>query len=581
MSRLSSIGARHFFLLLILPILLLAGVLYWSSLGQPPKSRRYYFRMDDDQVEQVHLHESKGWDHLAAGLAPVPGEDAIRVYRFFKEADETVVVNLWFRQPPQGENVFSVQSKDNMYTFENVDSAGRPMDLTDLTTETGLLYFTFGARTNGSYRDPVLSGFRLRFSPPERPSHKGAMVFFFVCTLLFYLLLLAIIVPRCYKICREWINESRRVVSTPLFMILALVLVLICLLYLFQVSWRGEKKFDDVAAIGNAAVLLDQGFDTDYLFFRSRVRPGFLAFVQPWLRLFPTQVLAITQTPADFKHRFFYKYDRTDQTYGHYYYPEISKVCLALGCLAFFSLATLFAGFRFRPESVLLATIFTISCVLRADPIILTGTFTFFVIIIAVLFAFRATQRGDTWTWPVAGFGLSFAILTKETFVIALAPILALQIRWFWAQRSLRATGLLGLYWGVALSLPLWYYGSVISGGLAEILTNFWEHLDTQQIQSYPSLTLPLAVQNLWTVFGPLLLLSIPGFFYALRRRLSSPGDFLCFFWLLGATSTFTMPYVFPRFFQYMIPPVVYFSVCWLDPLIRNRFLFRLRQGNP
>ncbi|MCX7048751.1 MAG: hypothetical protein NTX50_25100, partial [Candidatus Sumerlaeota bacterium] len=389
---------------------------------------------------------------------------------------------------------------------------------------------------------------------------------------------------------------------------------------------KGEFQvlpFDDRRAIANAALLLDNGFDTSQLYFRSRLRPGFLAAALPFVRLFPQKLSLVQRAPSDQFRQMWQEFDRNDGAYGKYFQREFSLVYMLYALLACALIYGLFREFGARSNAAWLGVglaAYAWGCVMEIP---ITQSWSLLINVAAILAWLRATRSTQKYI-PAAGAGLlmGLAVLTKETAVTSIIPILAMQaMNWLASRRaqppnpalsfvdigssdssrsdsmnsdlarsdtarsgssrsdfarsgssrsdmahsgSARAdqqSAIRGLviYWFFAALLPcIWYY-LFLQGMFTEVFAFKSSHLYQQSLQSYPP-TAQTWARDLWQVFNWAWLLVLIGLARRIRRGLPTAADRFCLIWLLVGLLPLALPYIFPRFFQYLIPPAAWFA---------------------
>ena len=84
---------------------------------------------------------------------------------------------------------------------------------------------------------------------------------------------------------------------------------------------------------------------------------------------------------------------------------------------------------------------------------------------------------------------------------------------------------------------------------------------------------------DLFKVFSIFLPVALAGMLLSLKRQaLATTQTRFFFFWAIGASTVFLLPYIFPRFLQYFIPSMAYFASIVFLALVR--FAHR-GKGNP
>lgn len=379
----------------------------------------------------------------------------------------------------------------------------------------------------------------------------------------------------------------------------------------FASIWSASKPHDDLWALGNARLLALRRFHTQDLFFRSRVRPGFLALALPLQTGLPHATASVSYTFSDGKERLFHVYDRLGWSWGTRIYPEASILgfLLALAGLALTGrLAFALDGGRGALARAILVVALAAWFWKRAldtalvSPITLSATWT---VQLAAMLAFaEATRVSRRWMgWATAGVMAGIGVLFNESALAFLVPIALFQVycwwtgwtkwtgrpgqmdgaRWTgwtkrtegvwqtngtwgtkWTKRTERRDLVRGVavFWCLAAALPVFYYGLVLDGGFAEISKNFKQHLASQTIlEGFERRGIAGTVRVLWAVFGVGLVPAAAGMALSLRRRARIAHSAVFFaVWLLGCATVFTLPYFYPRFLVYMIPGMAWFA---------------------
>jgi hypothetical protein len=506
---------------------------------------------------------------LRCFVTRVPGE---RVLAQLQAANGgSVRTRLTLRLPPHGE-----QSRQAVIPFPQQADDGRLLngviDLTpDLAPDDAYFHLTVRCeRAPGPGADlaPALTRIELRFDAPPPPSVRlGAAVFFGVVGLFGWWVLLGFLPPRLGGYLRQlWrIRPTRR----GRLAVAVLMLVVMAGLAAHPI-WRDPKEYDDRWALSNARLLAARRFHTEDLFFRSRVRPGFLAVSLPPATCLPHVLASVSYNPADFQQRLFYVFDRTGATWGTRIYPEATLwgLLLALAGVALTGACGLMLDHRpGRRTRALLTSLLAAWFLHRTlggplvSPITLSVTWTFH---LAAMLAFLELLRfPGRRTCLTAGLLTGLAILLKEDALALILPIALLQADDLWLHRSERFRPAYFIaFWLLAAAPAMLYYGAIIDGGFGEILTSMRQHLASQPgLANIQTRSLAGAGRALTAVFGLGLAPAAVGLIGAFRpARFANPATRLALYWLIGGCTPFLLPYFYPRFFLYMIAPMAWLA---------------------
>ncbi len=533
-----------------------------------------------NQKIAVHIIKDDGWLATPDGLALVPGTTAERVYEFDKDPTHEVMLKLSFTVPPGGDNKLLIQKGNAVHITENVNLTGESLNITSKLSGYGPFNITLAARLPPAESPGlvvVVREFECTIFAPHS-LRTSALVFFVLLSLILYCLILYILVPDLVRIdLIAWNRPHGFRAATVLF----LVGFCICGALIWgKKQWYGEKKFDDIMAVSNASLLLDRGFDTEVLYFRSRLRPAYFSFVQPLVTFFPNTLITVTKSPADFQRRIWLIYDRDASSYGKAIYPEVSSASMLLTLLIVLCLYRIFRLFDVEQAHAALATVLAMFFFSNALTIVLTQTLVLFINIFAVYLALRVFHSGQTRLLLPAGVAISLAVLTKTASITSIILIVILQI--VLIARSPKALTVLGhvvLYWSVAAVLPLIWFEGFLGGTIQEYSAFLKEYSSTQQAQQYPSTSFARVLLDLFKVFSIFLPVALAGMLLSLKRQaLAKAQTRFFFFWAIGASAVFLLPYIFPRFLQYFIPSMAYFASIVLMALVRfahQRLVFK------
>lgn len=514
---------------------------------------------------------AEGIPHPGVSLAVPGGTGVRRVYRIARSPAQELELRLRGAAHPSIRISVVV---DGCTIARDLQPGGPHLDLTGTTTAGLNAVVEIVIRNIApSGSSPVIALSQIDFiRTSERPAvHWGALIYYATAGIFFWLFVVCVAIPHMFS----RIVADRAALIEPrdrlLFVggILAIVLAFGWLW--LQPEWRIKKDYDDRAAVSNAAMLLESGFDQSLVYFRSRVRPGFLSIVQPLLALAPHTLVSYWINPSDNFRQLWWIYDQNDPSIGLFAYPLLSWMAVGLALLMIGAVYGLYrdlkAGLLFAGVATLLAVIFYG----RSLTIAITQTVNLFVNVLVVWYFIRAV-------WPepddvgggggvsdgftsnlgaklLGGLFLGFACLIKETALTSIVAIGLFILLDGPARQTMRRVVRSLPFWLAALVFPCWYFGLVAEGGFGEITANFGSHLEQGELNPFEPLTFGTGMRDLAIVFSWIgLALAAAGIVVRLMRRPVARADRLFLAWTIGCLPVFTLPYIFPRFLKYFIP---------------------------
>ena len=551
---------------------LLAAALGWAFLRRPPP-KTFVDPFTGSPFYESHVVRSEGWTAAPGGLSLAPGASGLRQLQLPKRQGQRILLSLRFRQPQGGMNRVHVGKPDprgegpgRAVLWENQDFDFEAKDLGEVLEGAGYFFVTLHAETPPNAvasSEPLITRFAVRYEPAERPFHWGAALFFFLLAVLGYGVFLFVIAPEAWAAAHS-IGRAISALRLP-WAVLASALALAGVLAVgAHGQWREQKRFDDLAALGSACLLGENGFDLSETFFRARIRPALGAWLQPWASLLRHDLSASTFTPSDRKERMFFFYDRPGWSYGKRLYPEMSPFFALLAVAGLLLCARL--GERLGLGALSSAGLFVFGSFFMSRCLYnsLSEAASLTTTTAAAFLAAEAWRRPSRWRIFVAGVVFSFTILLKETFVVLAAAVGAYQI-WTWRLKEAPAQGNRWAqflsFWGLAATLPLVYYGLLLDTGFGEILANHRLIYYAEKYHGYEPLRLASGLRTYWTAFGVGLPLAVIGLARAVRARTRTQADRFFLAWFAGSLWTLTLPFLFARFLVFSIPPFAYLAV--------------------
>ncbi|MBN1866312.1 hypothetical protein JW916_03370 [Candidatus Sumerlaeota bacterium] len=579
---------------LVVSGLLAAALTAWMVAGALRVKTDRTFLASLQPVEEGDFFKSRdayiGWAKPAGpGLWLDPGARGQISFLIYADPGEKVVASLRVRNDPTIRTKVVLQPADQAYRFLDVPEATteKPVvplryDLTSALAGAHYFYFIVDSRreADGESEGTVRAVESLKFDffgSAPRPVRIASCLFFSGVCFLAWWTLFGWIVPAAVEGIRvpvESLFRSRRSAAFRRAVLGAILVIALGASWKVVAApvWRLPKLHDDRWALSNARLLAIRRFHTDDLFFRSRIRPGLLALMLP-LQTAVRQDLATTSyAPSDFRERTFYVFERRDETWGTRMYAEASVLgmlfaLLALGLTA--RLALRFQGRGAGPLRAALVLLFAAWFLRRilgtslVSPISLAATWLFLVAPM-VAFALAARNPRRRTPWAFAGVLTGLAGLFSESALTVLLPIALYQLQLYGARPRHRFAmrNAVVVFWIAAAALPTVYYGLVIDGGFGEIAGSFAGHLKSSAfLENYEETSVRGAARALWAAFGVGLPFALAGMILQLRpggRVPGATGFFLL--WLLGCLTVFTLPYLYPRFLIYTIPPLAWFA---------------------
>lgn len=560
----SRIGVRRTVGALCLIVVL--GGLAWRS-TRMADSLELVDTFDQRSRMPTFMQPPVGGQAVAGGLALRGGETAVRRYRITRAADHRSFIRVKKGDDPRIEaelmlllGAFEVASVIDGKGFD-----GRPIDVTSLT-EPGSNWIELRLSNRAPPGTPpllALESFAIERRGERHPTAGLPFAFYWGACVFFWVGLAAFIIPGvASEIRTDWSGsaiERGRLIA-------ALLILVGCVAWLCLLpEWRSKKDYDDRTAISNGATLIESGYDPSALYFRSRVRPGFLSMSLPLLVLSPHRFYELWFNPSDFHLREWLIYDEDNGSFGLAIYPTLSLAALASALAMICLLYAIYRRLDISPLTAFLAAALFSLYFGRSLAIAVTQT-TNLLVNLAAVWAFLAWGRGGS-AGPkfAAGLFMGFAFIVKETalttalclilFLLSSGPLSLLGAR-------LRASI---PFWIGAAFWPLLFFGFVSEGGFAELFANFDEHLRQQELNQFESLTVASGLKDLWSVFSVGLPIAILGLAVSARKKFASPGARFLICWTIGCLPVFTLPYIFPRFLQYMIPSFSIWTVIGLE----------------
>lgn len=510
---------------------------------------------------QSYMERGEGEPLPSGELGVAGGEKARRRYIVNRRADQRLFLRIKKSPSPMINFAAVLVYLNAEVPLDPALLDGRPIDITQ-DTAPGKMRIELRMENRdspGGPPIPALESFSIERWAPKAPIRWGGFLFFAAGATYFWFVVLIIVVPSIWARCsldRAGLTDRRRI----LWMLGAAVVLGGCIWLWAHPVWKAKKDYDDRTAISNGALLLDFGYQSGQMYFRSRVRPAFPAIIQPLLVAAPHRFDSYWLNPSDNFTRDWFIYDQDNWSFGLFEYPFL---CFAAMSLALVMAGLLYSIYRKVDASLLAAGLASVLCLIffrRSLAIPITQTVNLLVNVLAVWAFLHWGQRGSIFQKFFAGTILGFAFIEKET---ATTTALSLALFLFMdgpPKEAARRFAASTPYWlGVTL-WPVYYFGFVSAGGFPEILSNFSDHLRQQEINHFESLTPAGGLRDMWAVFSFGLPIALLGFALSAIRGFRERSDRLFLAWTIGCLPVFTLPYIFPRFLQFYIPSMAFWA---------------------
>lgn len=551
--------------------LLALGIALIVDAMRPAAHEVFADTFSPDAYFDAHVVQDRGWTQRE-GLA-IAARQAIRAYQFPKRADQRVFLTVNFRQPKGGTNRLHIQKPDPRGSGQSQDTIVENrhvvysrQEITAQVAGEGYFWIYFLAEQPAAEPSaPILTKFQIEFDTPAVGIHWPSLIFFVSLAVGAYAILFFFLLPDALQGTAVLVRAAASGRMLWRWGVGGLLLLAAMAMVLHPEHWRDKSdRFDDYSAIGVAAHLPATGYDPAQMVFRSRIRPALTAWLLPWAGLLPHRLTGSTFTPSDRKERMFFYYDRADGSYGKRIFSEASAFFALVLILGLAGLAALCARMGASPGQCatifLFACLFTWLCFYNSA----SSAANFATTIAAAAVFWHGWQDSRVWRLVAAGLVFSFTILLKETFVVLGIGIGLYQLRSLWlAEDRHRMLMRMAVFWMTALMLPLAYYGLVLDTGFAELPANHSLLYYHQQLhKEYEALTPWTALKTYWQAFSIGLPLAGIGAVLTLSRwRTWGEAEAFFLFWMAGSLVTLTMPYIFPRFLIFSIPPFAFMAM--------------------
>lgn len=501
------------------------------------------------------------------GLAVRGGEVAVRRYGVTRSEGHRLFLHVKAAEGAPARFGLWLSRGDVTVPLDTSLFDGRPIELTDHMPpgNAQLELWIENTAPEGSPPAVMLESLKVTRRETADPVHPGTLLFYGLTGGLFWLFIFSFAIPSGVEQLlgeRAGLSTARRSVRA----VLLLGAVIAAAWLLGQPEWDELKDYDDRAAIGNSAMLLDNGFDQSGVYFRSRVRPGFLGIAQPALALSPHRLSGYWSNASDNFRQDWLIYDQDGWPYGLFTYPHLTLMSQGLAIVLLLAFYGVYRRLDVMPALALGAVALATVYYGRSLTIAITQTVT---LCVNVLVVWHYLAGGENPSWrhrTLTGLMLGLAFLVKET---AATTVIALGL-FTLLDGPPKEAGRRILFslptWGAALIWPVMYFGGVAEGGFREIFANFGNHLTQDELNPFEPLTLTSGFRDMTVVFSLLGLGAVAvGLAAASARRFESRADRFMLAWTVGCLPVFALPYIFPRFLMYFIPSFAWWSLRVLD----------------
>jgi hypothetical protein len=519
------------------------------------------------------MQRADGLPDPQGGLAVAGGELAVRQYSLTRAPHHRLIVRI-DALPVKSARVGAwIIAGGETIPLDSTQFDGRPINLSELAPPGNVDVELWIENTSEAGSPPrrMLRHFIVERRGDEQRTHFPTLLFYGAVGVYFWLVVFAFAIPAAV----EQFAEDRPKVATrgrapPLAALLLLLAAFAALLALPE--WRIKKDYDDRAAIGNAAALVDSGFDQSGVYFRSRVRPAFLGIAQPFVAAFPHRLSGHWLNPSDNYRQQWLIYDQQGESFGLFTYPALSFASQGLALLMLLGVYGIYRRLGVTPLLAWLATMLAIAYYGRSLTIAITQTLNLCINVLVVWHYLRGGTEARPLYRITTGVMLGFAFLVKETaattiLTLALFTLMDGPVR----EVGLRVFRSLPMWAGMTL-WPLMYFGGIAEEGFGEILSNFGNHLQQEDLNLFEPLTWSTGLRDMVVVFSAVGLGAVAiGLAVGASGRMRSRADRFMLAWAIGSLPVFLLPYIFPRFLKYFIPSFAYWSVRFLEYLRQKR----------
>lgn len=507
------------------------------------------------------------------GLAVPGGMIAKREYALTRGENQQLFLEIERARGNRGRFGLWLSSGGDTVPLDPGWMNGRPIDLTELMPAGNARLELWIENTAPAETSPVvlLKKFRIERRGEAPPAHWPTLVFYGAAGTFFWLVVFGFAVPEASRqLLTEQTGDGAR--GSMMWATLLLGAAVAAAWLLTLPEWGEKKDYDDRAAIGNAAMLLDDGFNQEGVYFRSRVRPGFLGVAQPVLAASPHRLSGYWLNPSDNFRQEWKIYEQSGGSFGLFTYPHLAWMSRGLAVVMILGFYGIFRRLEVAPALAVAATIVATLYYGRSLTIAITQTVSLTINVLAVWHYLAGGEKADGRRRFVTGLMLGFAFLVKETAattVIALGLFTLVEgARKDVARRVVDSIPM----WVGAAVWPVVYFGGIAEGGFRELFTNFDNHLSQEQLNEFEALTWATGFRDMRVVFSGLGLAAVAiGLAAGAATRLQSRADRFMACWAVGCLPVFTLPYIFPRFLKYFVPSFAYWSVRALEKLRQRR----------
>jgi hypothetical protein len=519
------------------------------------------------------MQRDEGITDGKGGIAVPGGELAVRQYVLTRGAHHRLFFRIKGVSRPEGRLGAWVHAGGETIPLDSALFDGRPIDATELTPPGNLTLEVWIENTAkaGTPAVTLLEGLTIERRTGSRRTHLPTMLFYGAVGLYFWLLVFAFAIPAAAEqLARDGTAAGARGRAPPLAAGLLAVAAFAALMAMPE--WRIKKDYDDRAAVGNAAALLDSGFEQSGVYFRSRVRPAFLGIAQPVVAAVPHELSGFWLNPSDGYRQPWLIYDQAGDSFGLFSYPALSLMSQGLALLMVLGVYGIYRRLGVGPLVAWLATMLAMAYFGRSLTIAITQTINLGANVFVVWHYLRGGPEARPLYRMTTGVMLGFAFLVKETaattiLTLALFTLMDGPVR----EAGLRVFRSLPM-WAGAAAWPLFYFGGIAEGGFGEIVSNFGNHLEQEGLNVFEPLTWSTGWRDLRVVFSAAGLgAAAVGLAMGAAGRMRSRADRFMLAWSIGCLPVFLLPYIFPRFLKYFIPSFAYWSVRLAEYLRQKR----------
>ncbi len=526
-----------------------------------------------DAVVSAHVSVYEGWSSQDYPLL-APGTTGTVIYDLPKDFDEELILRVDLNEEPNLiASVFVLSSEGERSHLLNPGT--NEFDLTSINRDDFAiirvgLTATLPAGSTANSVKPFELMEVTAFGP--RTVHWGPALFFLFSGLVVWL---GVVGALCWAAAGLIPGES--ITTSGERLTLCILLIIGLGVAVSSPRFLEEKPFDDIRAISNAGVIMDTGADPSRLYFRSRLRPGFLSYALPVVMAFPQRLYHVQTAPSDDYKRIWREYDREGDSFTFKYQSEFTILAMVQAALWLLAIGGLSRRLGLEPIAAAATTVVAAFAYrfMLDNPITITWNLT--VNLAAVCSYFMWRERGGWCSALLTGLILALAGLTKTTAITSAIPIgvhliVSLYPRAREPEFKTELPQSVAMIGVSIVPVVIWFEQWL--DGLIPELSGFKDevYMVMELHPEFPRRTPSLIAQLLWQLGNVLWIPVIVGVVLSIFQKWKgSPPRLLNVFWMTWLLAALllplTMPFMYARFFKYSIPAMAWFAgltVSWM-----------------